>query len=159
MKNTLCFIFTLFICAIAHGQTPEPWALPDPMVLMESSNALCADQVKSTLVVGALREQGRSKAEVLALLPQSPKGMELRVVSAMRENVEDAFDFPEISVNSQFSYRSEACFRETLGGARAPRLAALRPQVLKCQELHGTGKSQALFKCVEGVVRSAETQR
>lgn len=81
--------------------------------------------------------------------------MTWRVVSAMRESVEDAFDLPELSVDAQFAYRAEACFGETLGGTRAPRLAALRPQVQKCQQLHGTEKSSALFKCVEAVARSA----
>ncbi len=76
----------------------------------------------------------------------------------MRESVEDAFDFPELSIHAQFSYRSEACFRETLSGVRVPRLAAIRTQVEKCQQVHGTEKSNELFKCVETVVRNAEPQ-
>jgi hypothetical protein len=156
MKNVSCFIFATGFCMVAHAQAPEPWLLPDPSALMEASNVLCIDQVKSTLVAGALRAEGRSKEEVLALLPESPKGMLLRVVGAMRESVEDAFDFPEFSIHTQFAYRSEACFRETLSGVRVPRLAAIRPQVEKCQQVHGTEKSNALFKCVETVVRSAE---
>lgn len=154
MKDVSCFIFATVFSIAAHAQTPGSWSIPDPMALIEASNTLCAAQVKSALAAGELRQQGRSKAEVLALLPDSPKGMTLRVVSAMRESVEDAFDLPELSTQSQFAYRAEACFGETLGGARAPRLATLRSQVEKCQQLHGVEKSNALFKCVEAVVRS-----
>lgn len=126
--------------------------------MVKASNALCVDQAKSTLVAGALRAQGRSKAEVLALLPEAPKALPLRVVSAMRESIEDAFDFPDISAYTHYSFRSEACFRETLGGVRMPRLATVKPQVEKCQQMHGPEKSNALFKCVQTVVRSAEPQ-
>lgn len=159
MKNFSCFIFATAFCVAVHAQSSERWLLPDPMVLMEASNVLCAEQVKSTLTAAALRAQGRSKAEVLALLPDSPKGMELRVVGAMRESVEDAFDFPELSTQAQFSYRVEACFRETIGGMRPPRLGMIRLQVEKCQQLHGVEKSSELFKCVEALVRSAAPQQ
>ena len=159
MKKISSFIVATSFSVVAQAQIVEPWSLPDPMALMEASNVVCADQVKSTLSSGALKAQGRSRAEVLALLPASPKGMELRVVSAMRESVEDAFDFPHLSTQTQFSYRAEACFRETLSGARPPRLAKIEPQLEKCQQLHGSEKSTELFRCVEAVVRSAEPQQ
>lgn len=147
----------VFVMA-SHAQPLERWLLPDPDEMVKASNALCIDQAKSTLVASALRSQGRSKAEVLALVPEAPKAMSLRVVSAMRESVEDAFDFPDLSPYAQYSFRSEACFRETLGGVRMPRLATVRPQVEKCQQVHGPEKSNALFQCIRAVVRSAEPQ-
>jgi len=143
---------------IAHAQPLERWLLPDPDEMVKASNVLCLDQAKATLVAGSLRAQGRSRDEVLSLLPEAPKAMSLRVVSAMRESVEDAFDFPSLSLYAQYAFRSEACFRETLGGVRMPRLATVRPQVEKCQQAHGPEKSNALFQCVRAVVRSAEPQ-
>ena len=93
---------------------------------------------------------------MLALLPEAPKSLSLRVVSAMRESVEDAFDFPKLSTYTQYSFRAEVCLRETLGAVRMPRLAALAPQLEECQRIHGPEKSNALFQCIRTVVRSAE---
>ncbi|WP_426399485.1 hypothetical protein ACN9M1_24640 [Ralstonia sp. R-29] len=84
--------------------------------------------------------------------------MSLRVVGAMRESVEDAFDFPNLFQYVQYSFRSEVCFRETLGALRMPRLATVLPQMERCQQVHGPEKSNALFQCVRAVVRSAQLQ-
>lgn len=140
----------------ANAEPLERWQLPDPDEMVKASNVLCLDQAKSTLVAAALRDQGRSKTEVLSLVPEAPKSLSLRLVSAMRESVEDAFDFPSLSQYSQYSFRSEVCFRETLGGVRMPRLVAVLPQIEKCQKTHGPEKSNALFQCIRVVVRSAE---
>lgn len=142
----------------ANAQPPERWLLPEPDEMVKASNALCLDQAKSTLVAAKLRDQGLSESDVLALVPDAPKAMSLRVVSAMRESVEDAFNFPNLSQYSQYSFRSEVCFRETLGGLRMPRLATVLPQMERCQQIHGPEKSNALFQCVRAVVRSAEPQ-
>lgn len=157
MKSIPIFIGAM-VMAAAHAQPLERWLLPDPDEMVKASNVLCVDQAKSTLVAGALRAQGRSKAEVLALLPEAPKALSLRVVSAMQEGIEDTFEFPQLSPYTQYSFRSEACFRETLGGVRMPRLATVLQQVEKCQQTHGPEKSNALFQCVRAVVRSAEPQ-
>lgn len=156
--KSIAFLAGAIVMVTSYAQPLERWLLPDPDEMVKASNALCLDQAKSTLVAGALRSQGRSKVEVLALVPEVPKAMSLRVVSAMRESVEDAFDFPDLSPYAQYSFRSEACFRETLGGVRMPRLSTVRPQVEKCQQLHGPEKSNVLFQCIRTVVRSAEPQ-
>lgn len=156
--KSIVFVACAIAMATTYAQPLERWLLPDPDEMVRASNALCLDQAKSTLLAGALRAQGRSKAEVLALVPEAPKALSLRVVSAMRESVEDSFDFPDLSPYAQYSFRSEACFRETLGGVRMPRLSTVRPQVEKCQQMHGSEKSNALFQCVRTVVRSAEPQ-
>lgn len=156
--KSFAFLAGAIVMATSYAQPLERWLLPDAEEMVKASNSLCLDQAKSTLVAGALRSQGRSKAEVLALVPEAPKAMSLRVVSAMRESVEDAFDFPDLSPYAQYSFRSEACFRETLGGVRMPRLSTVRPQVEKCQQLHGPEKSNVLFQCIRTVVRSAEPQ-
>lgn len=157
MKRALLLIGAMVVTAV-NAQPVERWLLPDPDEMVKASNVLCLDQAKSTLVAGALRAQGRNKAEVLALVPEAPKALSLRVVSAMRESVEDTFDFPGLSPYTQYSFRSEVCFRETLGGMRMPRLATVLPQVEKCQQVHGPEKSSPLFQCVRTVVRSAEPQ-
>ncbi|WP_147405977.1 hypothetical protein [Ralstonia solanacearum] len=142
----------------ANAQPLERWLLPDPDEFVKASNVLCLDQAKSTLVAATLRDQGRSKSDVLALVPDAPKAMSLRVVGAMRESVEDAFDFPNLSQYVQYSFRSEVCFRETLGALRMPRLGTVLPQIEQCQQVHGPEKSNALFQCIRSVVRSAQPQ-
>lgn len=146
------------VMVTANAQPLERWLLPDPDEMVKASNALCLDQAKSTLVAATLRDQGRSKSDVLALVPEAPKALSLRVVSAMRESVEDAFDFPSLSKYSHYSFRSEVCFRETLGGLRMPRLATVLPRIEQCQQVHGPEKSNALFQCIRAVVRNAEPQ-
>jgi hypothetical protein len=139
-----------------HAQALERWSLPDPDEMVKASNVLCADQAKSALVAGALRAKGHRREEVLALLPEAPQSLSLRVVSAMRESVEDAFDFPKLSTYTQYSFRAEVCLRETLGAVRMPRLAAVSPQLEECQRIHGPEKSNGLFQCIRAVVRRAE---
>lgn len=104
----------------------------------------------------ALRAKGRSRDEVLSLVPESPKTMSLRVVSAMRESVEDAFDFPKLSSYKQYFFRSEVCRRETLGAVRMPRLIAVLPQVEECQRNHGPEKSVNLSQCIRLVVQGVD---
>jgi hypothetical protein len=155
MKNLL-IIVSFFAASTVQAQAVERWSLPDPGEMVKASNVLCVDQAKATLVAGALRAKGHSRDEVLSLLPEAPQSLSLRVVSAMRESVEDAFDFPKVSSYTQYSFRSEACFRETLGAVRMPRLVAVLPQIEECQRIHGPGKSSELFQCIRTVVRSAE---
>jgi hypothetical protein len=134
----------------------ERWPLPDPETMVSATNVLCADQAKAVLVAGALRANGRRREEVLSLVPEAPKNMSLRMVSAMRESVEDAFDFPKLSTYAQYSFRSEVCYRETLGAVRMPRLVAVLTQVEGCQRIHGPDKSNNLFQCIRGVIQGAE---
>jgi hypothetical protein len=147
----------LLICGCASASDkPEPWGLPDPGDLIKASNALCLDQAKSALLAAHYAKSGMSHEDVLALIPESPKAFSLRLTSAMRENVEDAFSYPEISQYSLYSFRSEVCMRETLGAVRMPRLSAVRADVTQCQKSFGTEKSNELFKCIQAAVRKAE---
>jgi hypothetical protein len=146
----------LILSSAAFGQSLERWYLPDPEEMIKASNVLCADQAKSALLAWHYRNTGRSKEEVTALLPESPRALTLRLTSAMRENVEDAYAFPELSQYTLYSFRSEVCMRETLGAVRMPRLSTMEPRVAECQKTHGGEKSATLFKCVQSVVRAAE---
>ncbi len=139
----------------AFGQSMEPWNLPDPDEMISASNVLCTDQAKSVLVAVSLRNKGHKVEDVLGLIPTAPRALSLRVVSAMRENVEDLFQFFEISQYAYYSFRSEVCMRETLGAVRIPRFVTMRSKVLECQTQHGSDKSSGLFKCIQGVVRDA----
>jgi hypothetical protein len=158
MKITFSLLFVLACGCASASDTPEPWGLPDPGDLIKASNALCLDQTKSALLAAHYAKNGRTREEVLALIPESPKAFSLRLTSAMRENVEDAFMYPEISQYSLYSFRAEVCMRETLGAVRMPRLAAVRSEVAQCQKSFGTEKSNELFKCIQAVVRKAEPQ-
>jgi hypothetical protein len=150
------FTALLTLATSVPAQTLEPWSLPDPDEMIKATNALCVDQAKSALLAWHYKKQGRTREEVLSLIPESPKALTLRLTSAMRENVEDAFTFPELSQYAYYSFRSEVCMRETLGAVRMPRISAVYTGIAECQKAHGSEKSSPLFKCVQAVVRSAE---
>lgn len=152
----LSVVAGVLAASAVHAQALERWSLPDPDEMVKASNVLCADQAKSALVAGALRAKGHHRDEVLALLPEAPKSLSLRVVSAMRESVEDAFDFPQLSTYTQYFFRAEVCLRETLGAVRMPRLVAVLPQLEACQRVHGAQKSDGLSQCIRTAVRRAE---
>jgi hypothetical protein len=152
--SALLVAYSLVTCA--HAQAPERWSLPDPDEMIKASNTLCADQTKSALLAWHYKKQGRPKEEVLSLIPESPKAFSLRLTSVMRENVEDAFAYPDLSQYTYYSFRSEVCMRETLGAVRMPRLSTVYSGIAECQRVNGTEKSPALFKCVQGVVRAVE---
>lgn len=154
--KSLTSIPILIASALANSQPLERWHLPDPDEMIKASNVLCSDQAKSALLAWHYQSQGRSKEEVLALIPESPKAFTLRLTVAMRENVEDAFAFPDVSQYALYSFRSEVCMRETLGAVRMPRLSTMYDAIAQCQKSHGTEKSGALFKCVQTVVRASE---
>lgn len=149
-------VASLTFAASASAQSPERWFLPDPDEMMKASNTLCADQAKSALLAWQYKKQGLAKEAVLSLIPESPKALTLRLTSAMRENVEDAYAYPELSQYTYYSFRSEVCMRETLGAVRMPRLSVVYTGVAECQKAHGSEKSTQLFKCVQTIVRSAE---
>jgi hypothetical protein len=156
MKITSFSIF-LFACPIAFAaDTLEPWGYPDPNEFVMASNVLCADQAKSALLAWHYARKGRTRDEVLALIPESPKAFPMRLTSAMRENVEDAFSYPEISQYALYSFRAEICMRETLGAVRMPRLSLIEGEIRQCQRTHGTDKSNELFKCIQSAVRKVE---
>lgn len=137
----------------AQSEPLKPWPLPDASTMIEAANILCLDQSKSAIMAVLMRENGRQREEVLALIPESPKAMNLRLVSAMRENVEDAFQYPALSKYTLYSFRSEVCIREALSAVQMPRLAVMYPKVAECQRQHGVEKSTPLFKCIQAAVR------
>jgi len=144
------------LSSTASAQQMERWLLPDPEDMIKASQSLCADQSRSALLAWQYRQQGRAKEDVLALIPESPKAITLRLTSAMRENVEDAYRYPDLSPYTYYVFRSEVCMRETLGAVRMPRLADLHPQVAGCQTEHGPERSAALFSCVRSAVRAVD---
>ncbi len=154
--STKCILLLIPIAFTggASAQTMEPWLLPDPGEMISASNTLCSDQTKSALLAWNYKRQGRTKEEILGLIPESPKSLALRVTSAMRESVEDAYRFPELSPDVHYSFRSEVCMRETLGAVRMPRMETIYPRIAECQKVHGPDKSDSLFKCVQSIVRS-----
>lgn len=158
MKTFAYLVFCLFCGAASASEKLEVWGLPDPSELMKASQTLCADQAKTALLAWHFARSGRTREEVLALVPESPKAFTLRVTTAMRENVEDAFSYPGISQYTLYSFRSEVCMRETLGAVRMPRLATVRSEIEQCQKSHGTEKNNELFKCIQAVVRKVEPQ-
>jgi hypothetical protein len=97
MKTFAYLVFCLFCGAASASEKLEVWGLPDPSELMKASQTLCADQAKTALLAWHFARSGRTHEEVLALVPESPKAFTLRVTTAMRENVEDAFSYPGIS--------------------------------------------------------------
>lgn len=149
-------VLSIGTIASALAQPLEPWRLPEPEGLVNASNVLCAEQARSALLAWQHRSTGRTREEVLALLPQSPKALTLRLTSAMRESVEDAFAYPDLSQYTLYFFRSEVCFRETLAAVRMPRLAVGLAPVRDCQRTHGSEKSVALSNCLQGVVRAVE---
>jgi hypothetical protein len=147
---------SLILAINASAQPLEPWLLPDPDEMIKASNTLCVEQAKSALLAWQYKKQGRTKDEVLSLIPESPKSLTLRLTSAMRENIEDAYTYPDISQYTYYSFRSEVCMRETLGAVRMPRLSTAYASIVECQKTHGAAKSSQLFQCVRTIVRSME---
>jgi hypothetical protein len=155
MRNLL-FIAAFAFSTMARAEPEERWLLPSPDEMIKASNTLCVDQAKSALLAWQLKKNGRSSEEVFALIPESPKALSLRLVSAMHENVEDVYAYPNLSQYTLYSFRSEVCMRETLGAVRMPRLSVMYDKLAMCQKTHGPEKSAPLFKCVQAVVREAE---
>jgi hypothetical protein len=157
MKSLVALVLSAAsMSALAQVQLPlEAWQLPDADAMVAASNVLCLPQAQNALVAKTMQAQGRKREEVLALLPPAPRALSLRVSSAMRENVEDAFEYPEVSTYTYYSFRSEVCFRETLGAVRMPRFSSMRTRITECQREHGPDKSAVLFKCVQSIVREA----
>ncbi len=152
-RHIAAFALAASFHVAAHAEPLKLWQLPDSSTMIEAANVLCLDQSKTAIMAVLLRESGRQREEVLASVPESPKAMNLRVVSAMRENVEDAFLYTGISKYALYSFRSEVCIREALSALQMPRLAAVYPKVAECQKQHGGEKSTPLFLCIKSVVR------
>ncbi|MFZ6647441.1 hypothetical protein ACO0LO_17080 [Undibacterium sp. TJN25] len=151
------FLFLIFALAeTSSAQDVTAWSLPAPDTMIAASNTLCRDQASSVLQIWEYKKNGRTKEDVEKLIPPAPKAMGLRFVSALHENVEDAYRFPQLSVYAYYSFRSEVCMRETLGAVRMPRLETIYPRVAECQKTHGTEQNNALFKCIQSVVRLIE---
>lgn len=138
----------------AQAAQPEKWGLPDLDILIPAVNSLCQDQRNSALIAMGLRSEGRSKEEILALVPNDSPTFRLRSVEAMRENIEDVFLYPMISRYAYVVFRSEVCMREVLEARRFARFSTASTLVETCQKNHGTEKSGDLYQCVRRAVRS-----
>ena len=153
MKNLPCMLLTVLASSCLAAEPLEPWGYPDPGALVKASSTLCEEQSKSAMLAWHLARKGRSREEVLALIPESPQAFPLRLTSAMRENIEDTFAYPEISQYTLYSFRAQVCLRETLGGVRMPRMAMIHDDLLRCQKDLGTERSNELFKCIQTAVK------
>lgn len=158
MKKVLPFFLLSISQLCLAADTAEPWKYPDPGEMIKASNTLCEEQSKSAMLAWQLARKGQSREEVLALVPEPTQGFPLRLTSAMRENIEDAFAYAEISQYSLFSFRSQVCKREVLGALRMPRLAAIKDDVLQCQQAHGTDRSSELARCIQAAIKKVEPQ-
>lgn len=143
----------LLIACGASGQQMEPWGYPDPDAFAKATYTLCAQQNLSVMLAAKHRDQGRTREQVLALVPENPPMLRLRAVDVYRENVEDVFDFPHISTYALMTFRAEVCRREVQSVQRPGRLSGVRASVEACQARHGGAQSNELYGCIRRVVQ------
>jgi len=151
IKVTSLLIFSLMSFCV-HAEDLESWSLPDPSDLIAGSNILCLDQSKSALAAALYRDMGVAQEKVNQLIPEGPKSLSLRLISVMRENIEDAYKYPNISKYSLYSFRSEVCMREVLEAKRLPRFSMAYPSIVMCQKKYGSEKSNDLFLCIKSSI-------
>ena len=152
MNRYLLPVVALF-ASHASAQQLERWGYPDPDEFAKATYALCAEQNKSVMLAARYKDQGKSKEQVLALVPDNPPSLALRAVDVYRENIEDVFDFPEIGVYPLMAFRSEVCRIEVQSARRPGRFSAVKEKVAACQSIHGSNQSDAIYRCVRNVVR------
>lgn len=80
--------------------------------------------------------------------------MPLRLFDIYRENIEDVYSYPELSLYTITVFRSEVCHREIQQARTLPRLAGVRDKLGQCQVQHGVERGAELFQCVSRVVYS-----
>jgi hypothetical protein len=144
----------LLISAAAPAQTMEKWGYPDPDVFAKAVHSLCEEQNLSVLLASRYRDQGRSKTDVLALIPENPPSLQLRAIDAYRENVEDVYAFPQFGTYAMTVFRAEVCRKEVMSARTLGRFATVHEKVAACESQHGKVKSNELYGCVRKVVLS-----
>ena len=148
----------LLLCLVttsASAQMPEPWPLPGARE-MAAIAPLCAQQARSIIQADQLRRQGRTREEVLALIPaepeETPPAMRLRLLEVMRENVEDVFNYRELFSLTIYQFRWAVCAREVLTARRAQRLRTVLPKVVQCQARSLAAPENKVEDCIGQVV-------
>jgi hypothetical protein len=154
MKCIALALSLLVAGSTASAQHMEKWGYPDPDVFAKAALSLCDEQNLSVMLAARHRDQGRTREDVMALIPPKSKVIELRALDAYRENVEDVFDFPNIGTYSLMVFRAEVCRREVMAAKTYPRFETVRVKVTACEAQHGKEKSNALYACVRTVVDS-----
>lgn len=130
----------------------EKWGYPDPDTFARATYALCHEQHMSVLLATRYRDQGMTKDDVIALIPENPPALQLRALDAYREAVEDVYAFPQIGLYSMMAFRAEVCRREVMSARTFRRLASVHESISACESVHGRANSEALHHCVRKVV-------
>ena len=61
----------LLLSVTVASQPMEKWGYPDPDVFGKAVHSLCEEQHLSVMLAAKYRDQGRSKSDVLALIPEN----------------------------------------------------------------------------------------
>ncbi len=114
---------------------------------------LCRLEQGIAMAALQLRDEGKSKAEVLKPLPD-PSSAEGKsdLGLAMHSVVEDIFAYPKVKSFPYFIYRSELCFRRYEKKPIPSSFKAVAKDVLGCQKKHGSESSDPLINCVRAAI-------
>ena len=160
LMRTILIAAAFSLPAVASfAQSMERWGYPDPEVVGNAVHSLCNEQNLSVMLSARYRDQGRTKAEVLALIPENPPSLALRTIDAFRESVEDVFEFPKIGTYTLMVFRAEQCRREVMSARVFTRLTTVQDQINACEAAHGQAKSNELYACVRKVVLAMPTRK
>ena len=120
---------------------------------------MCRLQSKSILAADKLRRDGKSRDEVLALVPAEPQDVpaakRVRLLEVTRENVEDVFDFRDLGPYTLYMFRWNVCARELLTVTRMARAATVHPQLAACQSRYSETQ-QCLQDLVLNVLKARD---
>jgi hypothetical protein len=151
MKHLL-LVATAVVAGNALAQPLEKWGYPDVDEFTKATVVLCAEQRDSVILATRYRNSGRSKEEVLALVPPNSPRLQLRLVDVYRENIEDVYAFPTFGLYSMVVFRAEVCRREVMSARRLGRFDSVREKVAACESRHGKEQSKELYSCVLDIV-------
>lgn len=151
MKSILAAV-AFALTSTCGAQTMEKWGYPDPGEFAKAALTLCAEQRDSVILSTRYRNDGRSRDEVLALIPPNPPSLQLRVVDAYRENIEDVYSFPQYGLYSMMVFRAEVCRKEVMSARRLGRFETVHEKIGACESRHGKERSNELYACVRGIV-------
>ena len=139
-------------CCMASASFAQKFGYPDPEVFAKAAHSLCQEQNASILLAAQMRDQGQSKADALAEIAPKSSVIQLRLLDAYRENIEDVFAFPSVGTYTLTTFRAEVCRREVMAARTFPRFATVREKVEACESQHGKVQGTALYRCIRGVV-------
>jgi hypothetical protein len=150
--KTLLAAITFCIASASGAQPMEKWGYPDPGEFAKAALMLCSEQRDSVILSTRYRNEGRSREEVLALVPVNPPSLQLRVVDVYRENIEDVYSFPQYGLYSMMVFRAEVCRKEVMSVRRLPRFDTVHEMIGACETRHGKQRSNELYACVRAIV-------